>query len=367
MWTRDQADIDDVASRLDGVEWVAVDTEFVRESTYYPKLCLLQLGTPDWCVLVDPLADVDLTPIWQMLYRPELRKVFHAASQDLEIFSIHRDCPPPNLFDTQIAAPLLGYDEGIGYARLVEKITGVVLSKDQTRTDWSRRPLPEAAQQYAADDVVHLAAIYPQMVNELDRTGRAAWLQSNWLELEDVRRYRRDDAAIVHRLKGLDRLSPAQQARAQSLALWREESAQREDTPRGWLLSDREIYTIARKNPKDVNRLRALRELNPKTVEKYADMLISTVSSAPEEPAYPVQLKRKRIQTDSRRALVDTLQREVERVAECNGINAHTLATRGLLDQWLDNPAAGFEPSWRNSLLDDALKATLAAAESGSA
>ncbi|MEM7378248.1 MAG: HRDC domain-containing protein [Pseudomonadota bacterium] len=354
-----QHDLDVLAAALTDAQWVAVDTEFMRESTYYPELCLLQLATEDWCALVDPLAGIDLTPLWDALYRPGLCTVFHAASQDLELFTLHRGAPPTTVFDTQVAAPLLGHPEGLGYARLVESITGVDLPKDQTRADWSVRPLPENALRYAANDVVYLAKIYPEMRAALEHAGRLDWLAPEWAALSEARRYRRDAAAVAQRLKGIERLNPAQQARAQALAVWREGEAQASNLPRGWVLSDQALNALARQNPTDARALSRLRDLKPATENAHGHALVAVLRDAPDTPPHPVKRRRKPADTLERRCTIDALAAHVSVIAQARRIHPDALASRAQLAAWLDSGGAGFDTAWRNALLDEPLRAVL--------
>jgi len=347
--------INALAERLGAEPWVAVDTEFMRERTYYPVLCLLQVGTEKWCELVDPLADVDLDPLWDALYRPSLRKVFHAAEQDLELLTLERGTPPANLFDTQIAAPLLGQPEGMGYARLVEALTGVQLSKDQTRADWAARPLSEAALRYAADDVIHLATIYPMLERELARLGRDAWLEADWASLADAARFQRDPETVGQRLKGLDRLSPAQQARAQRLATWRERIAQQTNQPKGWLLSDGTLQLVARRNPTSLAELKRIRDLKPGVASQHGTALLDVLAAAPSNPEHPIRTQRKSRGDDNRRAVLDALGAHVSLIATQQAIHPDALAPRSLLDRWLDDPSSHFTPAWRDQLLFEPL------------
>ncbi|MEM6987282.1 MAG: ribonuclease D [Pseudomonadota bacterium] len=355
----DTAGIAALAERLNHEQWVAVDTEFVRERTYYPQLCLIQLSTESWCSLVDPLAKADLEPLWLALYRSDLTKVFHAATQDLELLTLHRDRPPENLFDTQIAAPLIGHKDGMGYARLVEAMTGQVLPKDQTRADWTQRPLPAAALRYAANDVLYLAAIYPSIRDTLSRAGKSTWLDAEWRSLADPSRYRRDPTTVAMRLKGLDRLSPPQQARVQALAAWRERTAQALDQPRGWVVSDSALYGLARRNPDDLSALKRVRDLKASTVAQFGDAIIATLREAPERPLLPIRMPRRRTDSSARRTLLDTLSTHVSRIADEHGIDPETLASRAKLDRWLDAPAEGFDTAWRTLLLEQPLRAVL--------
>ena len=175
-----------LAESLSGAPWIAIDTEFLRERTYRPELCLLQIATggPDNIVAcIDPLAVDNIDPVLDVIYEPATLKVLHAAGQDLEIFYWLRGAVPHNLFDTQVAAPLMGFAEQIGYGNLVSEVLKIELSKSHSRADWSRRPLPAKQLQYAADDVIYLSQMYPVMRKKLEQLGRLDWLDQEWLDM----------------------------------------------------------------------------------------------------------------------------------------------------------------------------------------
>ena len=169
-------------------EWLAIDTEFVREKTYYPQLCLIQVSNGEQLACIDPLALDDIEPLLAVFYDPSITKVFHAASQDLEIFAHLRNELPAPLFDTQIAAALLGHGNQISYAAMVKIYCDVELDKSHSRTDWSRRPLSAAQIQYAADDVRYLGVVYNLLLEELQIKNRDTWLEDDFVQLADVTR-----------------------------------------------------------------------------------------------------------------------------------------------------------------------------------
>lgn len=262
--------------------WLALDTEFVRESTYYPLLCLIQVGDGhrNQCIDTLALAGPPLQPLLDALYGGAMVKVFHAASQDLEIFvQLHGSAPQP-LFDTQIAAALLGHGDQLGYAALVEKLLGVKLDKSLTRTDWSRRPLSEAELAYAADDVRYLGELYPRLGEALEAQGRLAWLQEDCLRLADAGRYRSPPEQAWRRLKGLARLAPPAQRAAAALAAWRERTAQERNRPRKWILDDEPLYRLAERRPATRAQLEGLQALPPKVLQRHGETLVGLMSAA---------------------------------------------------------------------------------------
>ena len=260
--------------------WLALDTEFLREDTYYPRLCLIQVGdgADNICIDAVALPGEALRPLLDLLNQGGAAKVFHAASQDLEIFAQLEGRTPLPLFDTQIAAALLGYGDQLGYAALVEKLLGVKLDKSLTRADWSRRPLSVAELAYAADDVRYLGEIYPRLREELDSRGRLPWLEEDCLRLGDPARYRNPPEQAWRRLKGLARLAPPAQQAAAGLAAWREQVAQERNRPRKWILDDDAVYRLAERRPGSRAQLEELRLLPPKTLERHAEALLQVVA-----------------------------------------------------------------------------------------
>lgn len=269
--------------------WLAVDTEFVRDDSYYPKPCLIQVGDghDDVCVDAVALDTPALQPLFATLAAPAVTKVFHSASQDLEIFvQLTGDCPRP-LFDTQLAASLLGEGDQLGYAGLVERRLGIKLDKSLTRTDWSRRPLTDAELAYAAADVRHLAEIYPQLRDELTACGRLAWLEEDCARLTDPQRYRNPPEEAWRRLKGIARLEASAQRVAAELAGWRETVAQERNRPRKWILEDEPLYRLAERRPASEEQLADLKVLSPKTLARHGSALLGIIARARHD-AHPI-------------------------------------------------------------------------------
>lgn len=240
--------------------YLAVDTEFMRETTYWPKLCLIQAATPEHDAAIDPLAEgLDLTPFLDILRDEKVVKVFHAARQDVEIFNKLGAMPRP-LFDTQVAAMAAGYGDQVSYDSLVRQMLKKDLDKGSRFTDWSRRPLSDAQLSYALADVTHLAALYPKLRDRLEREGRLAWVSEEMAELSDPMLYDTDPDRAWRRLKP-KKYSAKYLAAFKAAAAWRERSAQERDQPRGRILKDEAIDEIATQGPTDVeafNRMRSV-------------------------------------------------------------------------------------------------------------
>lgn len=240
--------------------FLTVDTEFLREKTYYPKLCLIQIGMPDGqAAAIDPLSkDIDLTPVLDMLRNPNILKIFHAARQDLEIFYRLMGEVPAPLFDTQIAAMVCGHGEQIGYERLVSALTEGSIDKTSQFTDWSHRPLSEKQINYALGDVTHLVEVYQKLDAELKARERTHWLLAEEEILNAPETYANDPQAAWQRIK-IKTHKPEILAILKALAAWREEKAQRKDIPRTWIFRDETLADIAAhppKAPKDLKKIR---------------------------------------------------------------------------------------------------------------
>lgn len=342
---------------LEPVTWVAVDTEFERDDSFFPKLCLIQVATADQVACIDPLRLEDLSPLWQRLRDPDLLKVFHAARQDLEVLWLHMGEVPAPVFDTQMAAPLLGLPDQVGYANLVQGLLGVHLDKGHTRSDWSRRPLPPEQLRYAADDVRFLARLYPKIRDDLAARGRLDWLQEDFAELADPEQFRPDSAEAWRRIKAADRLRDRQLAALQALAAWREEQARKVDKPRNWILRDDVLLSLAQQQPRDRQSLAHIRGLHERQAQRFGAEIIALLAKArdqapPQRPggARPIPLE------PAEDALVDTLMAALRLLAAEHGVNPSVLGTRKDLERLLrgegDSPLLH---GWRGDLAGRAL------------
>ncbi len=254
----------ELCERLAQSPFVAVDTEFMRENTYYPDLCLVQLADAHEAAAIDPKAEgLDLTPMLELLCENEnVLKVFHAGGQDIEIFFNLTGKTPHPMFDTQIAAMALGQGEQIGYSNLVDLWMGIQLDKGARFTDWSRRPLDKRQIDYAIADVTHLSVIFPMMLEKLKATGRGAWLNDEMERISDAANYRNDPENAWARIKVQSR-KPDVLGRLQAMAAWREKEAQRKNIPRGRIMKDETLADIAAHPPKSQADLPKVRGLSP--------------------------------------------------------------------------------------------------------
>jgi ribonuclease D len=337
-------------------EFLALDTEFMRESTYYPKLCLLQLANHEQCVIIDPLALADLTPLWAFLVERSRVKVLHAARQDLEVLSVAGAVAFGPIFDTQIAGALLGAPAQAGYGTLVSQRLGRTLTKEHTRTDWSRRPLSPEQLEYAADDVRYLAPLYRDLRDELERAGRLDWLRAETSELESPQLHRVEPTAAWRRLKGLDRLQPAQRAAAKLLATWREALAMRVDKPRGWILADDALREIAERLPGAQADLERIRTLPPSVLRKRGEELLQLVAEARDLAANEPAAFTPPRPDPQKVALVTRLMNTARaRAAEIN-VSPELLATRRDVEQLVfSGRAERLENGWRREAIGEQL------------
>lgn len=247
----DSAELQAFCARLAEADFITVDTEFLRDSTYWPKLCLLQLAGPEEAdvAAVDPLAPgLDLAPVFALFDDPGIVKVLHSARQDMEIFYHLRGRLPAPIFDTQVAAMVCGFGESVGYDTLARKLTGAQIDKSSRFTDWSRRPLAQRQLTYALADVTHLRKIYAKLARRLEKSGRASWLDEEMAILTSPETYRLEPEEAWKRLKTRSN-DRRYLAVLRALATWREIEAQQRDVPRGRVLRDEQLFDIAAHRP----------------------------------------------------------------------------------------------------------------------
>ncbi|MEN9433196.1 MAG: ribonuclease [Pseudomonadota bacterium] len=341
-------------AQLQSATWVALDTEFIREKTYYPQLCLIQLATETHLACIDPLAITNLDPFFEWLNQPHLLKIFHAASQDLEILYYMSGTVPAPVFDTQIAAAVLGLGDQLGYGRLVEELLAVSLDKSQSRTDWSARPLRHEQLDYAIDDVRYLKQIYPIIVNKLKSLQRDQWVQKSFAKLTDPSTYQVDPYSSWKRVKNNQLLKPQQLAVLRELAAWRETEALNKNLPKRWILSDEILVDMARmrvKTTEDLKHIRGLKEEQIQHQGKTWLKLILTGSSLPAEQ-WPQPIRRRALDAELA-LLTDLLMVAVGQQALQYNISPQMLATRPQVEKMLIEQRTSLSEDWRGSILND--------------
>jgi ribonuclease D len=328
IWIDRDDELPALAHELESQPWLGVDTEFLRERTFFPKLCLLQISAAGgiWCV--DALR-VDLTVLVPALTAAASRKLIHAARQDLEAFYLTSRRIISPVFDTQIAAGCTGFKPQVGYAELVKLLTGVVLSKGQTRTDWSKRPLSAAQLDYAADDVRHLEDVGAKLTERLRELGREEWAREDCAALEDPRLYEPEPALAWERLRGLAQLSPRTRSRAKAIAVWREQVARTRDLPRSWILPDAALFELADANPTSAAALIAVRGIPAGFNAGFATELLETLREDGRAEPTDLEPSHEGRPTPEQKALAQRLAQIVDARAAALGVSAEILAPRG--------------------------------------
>jgi ribonuclease D len=324
-----------LCQRLEPSPWLALDTEFIREQTYLPELCLVQLATPDLAACIDPLRIDDLEPLRALLFREKITKVFHAARQDLEIFlHLWGDIPKP-VFDTQLAATLAGLGDQVGYAAAVQKVVGRELDKAQTRTDWGKRPLRQEQIRYALNDVIFLGELYLALREQLLAAGRLDWLAADLHRLCEPASYGVEPSSQWKRVKGYHALRGVRLAVLQALAAWREQQARELNRPRRWIVKDEPLLDLARLMPSDHTHMHRIRGLDKGAVKRWGGHWLALIREAramsPQD--WPRVEKGAFRATPEQDAVVDMLMAVVRVRGNETDISAGTLASRQQLLQ----------------------------------
>ena len=316
-------------SRLAKHDFVTVDTEFLRETTYWPELCLIQMAGPEDEGIVDPLADgLDLTPFFELMADTSVIKVFHAARQDIEIMVHRGGLVPHPIFDTQVAATVCGFGDSISYDQLVSRITGASIDKSSRFTDWSRRPLTDKQLDYALADVTHLRDVYLELVSRLATEDRGHWLEDEMAILESRSTYEMEPGDAWKRLK-MRVKKPVELCVLQHVAAWREREARARNVPRGRVIKDDAIYEIAQQQPKDAEALSRLRTI-PRGWERSQQgaALIEVVNEALKTPkdAMP-RLPRQKQTPEGAQAAVELLRVLLKLTVEKENVAAKIIAS----------------------------------------
>jgi ribonuclease D len=355
------AELTAFCDKIKAQPFVAVDTEFMRETTYWPKLCLIQAAAPSAEAVIDPLADgIDLGPFLDILRDEKILKVFHAARQDVEIFNNLQAMPKP-LFDTQVAGMAAGFGEQIAYDALVRQMLKIELDKSSRFTDWARRPLTDNQLTYALADVTHLARLYPMLRERLEREGRLAWVTDEMNDLTDPANYDVEPENAWKRLRPR-RHTAKYLAIYRAVAAWRERTAQLRDQPRGRILKDEAIDEIATQAPTDADGLDRLRSV-PKgfSGSRFGPDLVASIREALRDPeAYaPVIERSRQPASPAAGAVVELLKVLLKARAEEAGVASKLIATVSDLEQIANDDGADIAAlkGWRREAFgEDALR-----------
>lgn len=357
----DSAALEALCGRLAKADFVTVDTEFMRETTYWAKLCLVQVAGPDEAHCIDPLADgINLKPLYDLLANPQVLKVFHAGRQDLEIFYTATTTVPTPVFDSQVAAMVCGFGDQVGYETLVSKLAGANLDKSQRFTDWSQRPLSDRQIKYALGDVTYLRKVYTELSRMLDSSGRRAWLEEEVAVLTDPATYRVDPRDSWQRIRARTR-SRRLLCVLRELAAWRELTAQAMNMPRQRVAKDDALLELAANMPVTVDDIKRTRLAKPLASGKYVEGVLAAVAKgrAVPENECPVVERDNGWEAAASRGVVELLKLLLKARSETHHVAQRLIATSDdveaiALSDTADVPALH---GWRRELFgEDALK-----------
>lgn len=351
-----QESLAEFVNNIRSFEWIVIDTEFIREKTYYPQLCLIQVAAGEHLACIDPIALKDLSALYAVFNDPAITKVFHAAQQDLEILYYESGEVPTPIFDTQPAASILGIGEQIGYAGLVEKLLDVSLAKAESRTDWSRRPLSTAQLEYAIDDVRYLQKLYPVILEMLAKGDRLNWPGKDFKRLTDPQTYQLNARIRWQKVKGLQHLKSQQLSILRELAAWREEEASARNRPRRWIIGDEILVDLARIQPTNSDGVAAIRGVNVDQAKRYAPLWLECMDigrNAPQED-WPVMKRQQKPSVDID-ALAEVLMLVIRLEAEKQGITASAIASKKQVVAMLQEDRATLFDDWRGGLVNDVM------------
>lgn len=345
-----------LATLVSATERIGVDTEFMREKTFFSQLCLIQVATGSEIICADPLnldtADkVVIDSFWKEMMKPLW--ILHSGRQDVEVIFQSTNLMPQNVFDTQVAAAFLGYQPQIGYANLVTELFEVDLAKSHTRADWSKRPLSDSVLSYAAEDVEYLLPAHEILTERLDKLGRLDWALEDSADLLNVSLYDPDPALAIDRLKGARNLRGRGRAAAAALAVWREREAVRSNRPRQWIMRDQMLIDIAMTQPEDHGDLAKIDGLPESTIRRAGDQLLTIIADATHDvtgyrpPARP---------EEAQKAILKKLQQTITACAEDLGIASELVAPKKELSAAMlgDRESRVFN-GWRRDVVGDAL------------
>ncbi len=346
---------------------IGVDTEFVRERTFYPGLGLIQVSDGTVSTLVDAVATTDLEPLFGVLKDPAVTKIFHSCGEDLEVLYHRFGEFPQSVFDTQIAATLTGQGTAPGYGKLVSALFGVELPKDKTRTNWLRRPLSDAQLAYAALDVAYLVPACTRLGDRLRRLDRESWLREELEPLFDADRFLPDPERAYLRIAARRSMAPRQLAALHSLAAWRERQARRRNLPRNFVLREKAMVDVARRRPKTLRALAAIGSIHPREIERHGKALLRMLEQSGRLAADALpRTAPPAVDLNPYRGHVRRLRTRVATVAEALSLPAELLATRKTIEHLMRRAVAGKTPvlpqeleGWRRAVIGETLLETL--------
>ncbi len=284
IWVSDSETLNDLCARWSQQAAIAVDTEFMRSSTFYPKTALFQVGDGQGCYLIDPLSMSDFTAFAQLMVNPDVTKVFHSCSEDMEVFQTFMQVTPTPLFDTQIAAAIAGKGFSLGYAKLIDVMLGVEIPKSETRSDWLQRPLSQSQLQYAAVDVAYLLVAYGMLLKELKDRDRLGWVESDCADIVRQAETGVEIDQLYLKVKSAWKLNRKQLSVLRELVSWRELQARERDVPRNRLIKERALWDMARQQPTEIYQISGLEGMTPRTIKQDGEQLLDVIQAASNVP-----------------------------------------------------------------------------------
>jgi len=366
QYITDRRGLESLCRTLDQSPRLALDTEFVGEETFVPRLELIQVATEKTAAIIDfpaVQADGSLDAFWHLVCRSDVEKIVHAGRQDLDLFAAHAGQIPKPFFDTQIAAAMVGYGAQVAYANLVHRLHGTKLDKAHTFTNWSARPLSRAQLTYALGDVQYLLSIHEHLHERLTELGRLQWANEEFARLESVVGEKsREPHERYQRIRGWDTLKPKAAVVLRELAAWREAEARRRNVPRGRILRDEVLLQLARHPPQTVEELRSLRGIHPSEAERNGERVIATIQSALALPpsAWPAVPRERKPEPEST-GLAELLQAVLKARAAAEGIAPSLLATAADVQTLVESKRQSIPPDlpvlrgWRRQLVGELL------------
>ncbi|NQY87822.1 MAG: ribonuclease D [Colwellia sp.] len=372
----DEISLQKLCQQYSKAKVLAIDTEFVRTRTLYPRLGLLQIFDGEQLALIDPIAINDLSPFWQLLANENIIKVLHACSEDLEVFLTSANCKPVNLIDSQIIMSFLGHGLSMGYAAMVEHFTGVQLDKSESRTDWTKRPLTQKQLDYASADVDYLFQLYPKLIVEIEQAGRLDYAKQETQLLIERKFTAIDEDNLYRQIKLAWRLNPQQLNTLQYLARWRFQQAKKRDLPIGFVAKDHTLLAIAQYNPQNIevmNKLQGAELLDLRHKGK-AMLSIVKLASQTSERDYPAKINRLD-EYPGYKQIFKTVKAFIVAIAEQHGLAIENLASKKQINQFLtwhfninevrilasesltQTPNVDILMGWRNELFGQTLQA----------
>ncbi len=315
-------------------KFIAIDTEFKRETSYFPIPCLLQMSASSGTVCIDLLAIQDLSPLEYILFNQDILKIFHAARQDLELFYYMFNQVPSPIYDTQIGASFLGNDNQIGYANLVKKELDITLDKSQTRTDWTKRPITKKQLDYAANDVIYLFKLYLKQQQELTELSRLSWCEHDFQRLTDIALYKPCTESAWTKVKNYHRLTTEQKCTVYELAKWRESEAISNNKTRNAILKNTALLDIAYKTPSSIKELEGINDLSHRIINTQGSELLSIISSSKQMDATqcPCPQEYSKL-SETQLILIKTILQLIESKSQSNNIDSTVICSKKELEK----------------------------------